>query len=44
MRLKIHLSSEKGKLHIPFNYNHIISAIIYNKIADLETLSKTLLI
>lgn len=40
MRLKIHLSSEKGKLHIPFNYNHIISAIIYNKIADLELAKK----
>lgn len=36
MRLKILLKSEKGHLKIPFNYNHILSAIIYNKIADLE--------
>lgn len=40
MRLKIYLNSERGKLHIPFNYNHIISAIIYNKIADLELAKK----
>lgn len=40
MRLKILLKSEKGKLKIPFNYNHIISAIIYNKIADLELANK----
>ncbi len=35
MRLKIHLKS-KNSLLIPFNYNYIISSIIYNKIADLE--------
>ena len=35
MRLKISLKSEKSLL-IPFNYNHIISSIIYNKIADLN--------
>lgn len=40
MRLKILLKSEKGKLEIPFNYNHILSAIIYNKIADLEFANK----
>lgn len=40
MRLRIYLKSENGKLHIPFNYNHIISAIIYNKIADLELAKK----
>lgn len=40
MRLKILLKSEKGKLKIPFNYNHILSAIIYNKIADLEFANK----
>lgn len=40
MRLKILLKSEKGKLKIPFNYNHILSAIIYNKIADLELANK----
>ncbi|AGN16033.1 CRISPR-associated endoribonuclease Cas6 [Methanobrevibacter sp. AbM4] len=36
MRLKILLKSKKNKLNIPFNYNHILSAIIYNKIADLK--------
>ena len=36
MRLKILLKSKNNRLNIPFNYNHIISAIIYNKIADLE--------
>lgn len=35
MRLKIHLKG-KENLKIPFNYNHILSAIIYNKIADLD--------
>lgn len=36
MRLKILLKSKNNRLKIPFNYNHILSAIIYNKIADLE--------
>ena len=35
MRLKIYLKGKKN-LKIPFNYNHILSAIIYNKIADLD--------
>ncbi|WP_297897381.1 CRISPR-associated endoribonuclease Cas6 [Methanobrevibacter sp.] len=35
MRLKIYLKSENSFL-IPFNYNYIISSIIYNKISDLE--------
>lgn len=35
MRLKIFLKG-KQNLKIPFNYNHILSAIIYNKIADLD--------
>ncbi|MDR2831116.1 MAG: CRISPR-associated endoribonuclease Cas6 [Methanobrevibacter sp.] len=39
MRLKISLKSEKS-LFIPFNYNHIISSIIYNKIGDLELASE----
>ncbi|MDR0912018.1 MAG: CRISPR-associated endoribonuclease Cas6 [Methanobrevibacter sp.] len=33
MRLKISLKGE-DKLFIPFNYNHILSSIIYNKIID----------
>ena len=36
MRLKITLKSKKNRLKIPFNYNHIVSAIIYSKIADLK--------
>ncbi|ADC46643.1 CRISPR-associated protein Cas6 [Methanobrevibacter ruminantium M1] len=36
MRLKIILKSKKNRLKIPFNYNHIVSAIIYNKIADIK--------
>lgn len=40
MRLKILLKSKKNKLKIPFNYNHILSAIIYNKIADLDFANK----
>lgn len=35
MRLKINLKA-KNDYKIPFNYNHIISSIIYNKIADLN--------
>ena len=40
MRLKITLKSKKNRLKIPFNYNHIVSAIIYNKIYDLEFAQK----
>lgn len=40
MRLKIILKSKKNRLKIPFNYNHIVSAIIYNKIYDLEFAQK----
>ena len=36
MRLKIDLKSENENFMIPFNYNHILSSIIYNKIADLD--------
>lgn len=36
IRLRIVLKSKKGKLRIPFNYNHILSAIIYKNIADLD--------
>ncbi|KZX12045.1 CRISPR-associated endoribonuclease Cas6 [Methanobrevibacter curvatus] len=39
MRLKISLKS-KNSLFIPFNYNHIISSIVYSKIADLDLASK----
>ncbi len=35
MRLKINLKG-KNNFKIPFNYNHIVSSIIYNKIADLN--------
>ncbi|MEN4028868.1 MAG: hypothetical protein PQ963_04215 [Methanobacterium sp.] len=40
MRLKISLSSKTGNYLIPYNYNHILSAIIYRKIADLDLASK----
>lgn len=35
MRLKIHLKT-KNNFKVPFNYNHIVSSIIYNKIIDLD--------
>ena len=35
MRLKINLKAKKN-FKVPFSYNHIISSIIYNKIADLD--------
>lgn len=36
MRLKISLKANKKGLLIPFNYNHVLSSIIYNKISDLN--------
>lgn len=39
MRLKINLRT-KNNFKIPFNYNHILSSIIYSKIADLELAHK----
>ena len=35
MRLKINLKA-KNNFKVPFNYNHIVSSIIYNKIIDLD--------
>ena len=35
MRLKINLKA-KNNFRVPFNYNHIVSSIIYNKIMDLN--------
>ena len=35
MRLKININT-KNNFKIPFSYNHILSSIIYNKIADLD--------
>lgn len=35
MRLKINLKA-KNNFKVPFSYNHILSSIIYNKIADLD--------
>jgi len=40
MRLKINLSSSNRNYLIPYNYNHILSAIIYRKIADLDLAAK----
>ncbi len=35
MRLKINIKT-KNNFKVPFNYNHILSSIIYNKISDLD--------
>lgn len=35
MRLKINIKA-KNNYKVPFNYHHILSSIIYNKIADLD--------
>ena len=35
MRLKINIKG-KNNFKVPFNYNHILSSIIYNKIVDLD--------
>ncbi|MEN4006410.1 MAG: hypothetical protein PQ964_03520 [Methanobacteriaceae archaeon] len=40
MRLKISLNAGKENFLIPYNYNHILSAIIYRKIADLDLAAK----
>ena len=40
MRLKISLASKNNDYKIPFNYNHILSAIIYRKIDDLDLASE----
>ena len=39
MRLKINLKA-KNNFKLPFNYNHIVSSIIYNKIVDLDLAHK----
>lgn len=39
MRLKINIKA-KNNFKIPFNYNHIVSSIIYNKIIDLDLAHK----
>ncbi|AXV37105.1 MAG: CRISPR-associated endoribonuclease Cas6 [Methanobacterium sp. BRmetb2] len=40
MRLKINLTSQMSNYLIPYNYNHILSAIIYRKISDLDLAAK----
>lgn len=40
MRLKISLTSPGSNYLIPYNYNHILSAIIYRKISDLDLAAK----
>ena len=40
MRLKINLRSPNNHLLIPYNYNHVLSAIIYRKINDLDLAAK----
>lgn len=36
MRLKLYLTSENGLINVPFNYNHILSAIIYDLFEDID--------
>jgi len=36
MRLKLYLNSENNIINVPFNYNHVISAIIYDLIDDID--------
>lgn len=36
MRLKLFLTSENGLINVPFNYNHILSAIIYDLMDDVN--------
>ena len=40
MRLKLFLISENELIKIPFNYNHILSAIIYDLIEDVDFANK----
>lgn len=40
MRLKISLTSNNSNYLIPYNYNYILSAIIYRKIANLDLAAK----
>lgn len=40
MRLKIYLKNDKGTISIPFNYNHILSSMIYNMIDDTDFATK----
>jgi len=36
MRLKLYLNSKNSIINVPFNYNHIVSAIIYDLIDDID--------
>jgi CRISPR-associated endoribonuclease Cas6 len=36
MRLRLYLNSNNNIINVPFNYNHIISSIIYNLIEDTD--------
>lgn len=40
LRIKIELKSDMRPFRIPYNYNHVLSAIIYRRIADLELASQ----
>ena len=40
MRLKLYLNSENNIISVPFNYNHILSAIIYDLIDDIDYANK----
>ncbi|MDI9619141.1 CRISPR-associated endoribonuclease Cas6 [Methanothermobacter sp.] len=40
LRIKIELKSDKRPFKIPYNYNHVVSAIIYRRIADIDLASQ----
>ncbi|MBE6486645.1 MAG: CRISPR-associated endoribonuclease Cas6 [Methanosphaera stadtmanae] len=40
MRLKLYLTNENGIINVPFNYNHILSSIIYGLMEDIDYANK----
>ena len=40
MRLKLYLNNENGIIVVPFNYNHMVSSIIYNLMDDIDYANK----
>ena len=40
MRLKLYLTNENGIINVPFNYNHILSSIIYGLMENIDYASK----
>ena len=40
MSLKLYLNNENGVINVPFNYNHIVSSVIYNLMDDIDYANK----